>query len=122
MSPKSHPTRFYLLVFVVLGIGAALSLHLLAGWPLVWSALLAINLVAFVLWTWDKRQAIRGGWRVPEACLHTMAVLGATPASFAAMLVLRHKVRKPVFWVLYVVFTLFQIASIFYLSDRQSAS
>jgi uncharacterized membrane protein YsdA (DUF1294 family) len=122
MSSKSHPTRFFLLIFVVLGAGGALALHYLAGWPLLWSALLAINLAAYVLWAWDKRQAIRGGWRVPEAGLHVMAALGATPASFAAMLTLRHKIRKPLFWGLYVAFTLVQVAAIFYLTGRLDAA
>ena len=66
------------------------------------------------MWGWDKWQARRGGPRVPEAVLHVMAAAGATPASFAAMEVFRHKTLKRHFRILYTVLLIVQIALLLY--------
>ena len=42
--------------------------------PLVY--LLLINLVAFVAMWWDKRKARQNEWRVAEATLHILGILG----------------------------------------------
>lgn len=122
MSQRSQPSRFFLTCFAVLSGVLAVSSRLALDWPWLWSALIAVNAAAFCLWSWDKLQAVRSGWRVPEITLHTMAALGATPASFAAMLVLRHKIRKPHFWGLYVTLTVLQVAIFFYLNGRFDAA
>lgn len=114
MAHLRRPKRFFLWTFVVAAALLGAALWLWAGWAPLWAALVSINLAAYALWAWDKFQARRGGGRVPELCLHAMAALGATPASFLAMLSLRHKIRKPVFWALYVALTVAQIAAIFY--------
>jgi len=121
MSIKSHPTRFFLLLFILLAAAIGVGLWVGLAWKPLWAGLVGVNAVAPLLWIWDKNQARRGGWRVPEACLHVMAALGATPASFVSMLVLRHKIRKPVFWTLYTIFALAQFAAFFYLSGRFAA-
>lgn len=118
MSFRRHPVRSFLALFALAALGGALLLHYGASWSPLWSAVTAINVVALGLWAFDKRQAARAGQRVPEACLHAMAALGATPASFVGMLLLRHKNRKAAFWALYVVFTFLQTALIFYLKGR----
>lgn len=118
MSLRSHPTRFFLTLFAVLSALLAAALYFVANWNVWLAVLAALNLVALGIWGWDKRQAVRGGWRVPESGLHGMAALGATPASFAGMLLFRHKVNKPGFWVLYTTLTGVQVAAAFYLMGR----
>jgi len=61
------------------------------GWYGVWS------LAAFTSFAWDKLRAASGGWRVPERTLHLMTLLGGAAGSVAAMILLRHKTRKPAF-------------------------
>lgn len=122
MSLRSHPTRFFLTLFVALSLALAAALVFAASWSAWAAGIAAANLVALGIWGWDKRQAVRGGWRVPEAGLHGMAVLGATPASFAGMLLFRHKVNKPGFWVLYATLTGVQVAAALYLSGRLGSS
>ena len=92
----------------------AAPLFLLLRFKLEWhwlvSWLVAINVVALPIWFWDKRAAAReGAFRIPEWTLHTMAFVGATPASFAAMPLFRHKTLHLRFKVLYVVFLILQV-------------
>ena len=59
--------------------------------------LIAINFVAFAAFGWDKAQAERGGWRVREMTLVTLASVGGIAGALAGRAVFRHKTRKPAF-------------------------
>ena len=70
----------------------------LAGW------VLALSLLAFVVYAFDKRAArTPGARRTPERTLHLIALAGGWPGALLAQRVLRHKNRKPafqrVFWL-----------------------
>lgn len=52
---------------------------------------LAINLLTFVLYGIDKYKAKHKCWRIPEAVLLWLAVLGGSPAALVAMHLFRHK-------------------------------
>ena len=60
-------------------------------------ALVAINLWTFALFGWDKLQAEQGGWRVSEAKLLGLALLGGIGGIYAGRAVFRHKTRKQSF-------------------------
>ena len=62
-----------------------------------WSWIGALSVVDFAAAAWDKRQARRGRGRVPESTLLGLALLGGSPGLVLAMLVVRHKTRKPAF-------------------------
>jgi uncharacterized membrane protein YsdA (DUF1294 family) len=72
---------------------------------LVWHA--AASLVAVAAYALDKRAAVRGAWRIPEARLHTLSLLGGWPGALLAMRLFKHKRRKAafvrVFWLTVVV-------------------
>ena len=53
--------------------------------------LLAVNIVAFVLYGIDKYKAKRNKWRVSEAALLTVAVIGGTIGAWAGMRLWHHK-------------------------------
>ncbi|MBR0073503.1 MAG: DUF1294 domain-containing protein [Bacteroidales bacterium] len=53
----------------------------------------AINVVTFVVYGLDKWKARRGRWRIPEAALLWLAVLGGSPAALLAMWLFRHKTK-----------------------------
>ena len=82
-----------------------------------------VSLIAFGFYAYDKRQARRGGWRVSEAMLHLLSLLGGWPGAFAAQRILRHKWRKAsfmiVFWLI-VALHLTSWALAAYLSLRRS--
>ena len=70
-------------------------------------AIVVISLTTFVVYGWDKRQAIRQSRRVPEKTLHLLSALGGWPGALMAQQVFRHKNRKPsfqaVFWLIGIV-------------------
>ncbi len=55
--------------------------------------LLAVNVLAFALMGADKRQARRGGCRVPEKTLFLSALLGGSVGAILGMWTFRHKTR-----------------------------
>ena len=55
--------------------------------------LLLINALGFFLMLIDKRKAKRGRWRIPEATLMWVAVLGGSIGSLLGMYTVRHKTK-----------------------------
>ena len=47
----------------------------------------------------DKQRARKKRWRIPEATLLTVALLGGSAGCFLGMRLCRHKTRKPKFSV-----------------------
>lgn len=62
---------------------------------LIW--IVAASVLAFAAFAHDKRAAVRGERRTPEATLLMLAVVGGTPGAVAAQQLLRHKTRKEPF-------------------------
>jgi uncharacterized membrane protein YsdA (DUF1294 family) len=99
-----------------LALAIALSAILLIEFKLVvWiSWLIAINVATAIAYAYDKTAACRTPqWpRVPERALHTLAILGGTPAAFASQQILRHKTIKPSFRVWFWAIVVLQAAII----------
>lgn len=55
--------------------------------------LVLINLTAFCLMGIDKRKAVKGAFRIPEATLFTVALIGGSIGSIIGMYTFRHKTR-----------------------------
>ena len=68
------------------------------------AAYLGMSVVAVALYAADKRRAARGQWRISEATLHIVALLGGWPGALVAQHVLRHKRQKRrylvIFWLI----------------------
>ena len=64
---------------------------------------LGLSLITLIHYAWDKRQALRSGWRVPERRLHVLSLLGGWPGALIGQRWLRHKSIKTrfrvVFWL-----------------------
>lgn len=69
----------------------------------------AINVLAFVLMGVDKYKAIRRRWRIPEATLFAVAVLGGGMGGTLGMISFRHKTRH---WYFKVFFPLLAAAEL----------
>lgn len=62
---------------------------------------LLMSMICFVFYAVDKRAARLGRWRVAEAKLHLLALLGGWPGAMCAQSLLRHKTQKPGFRAAY---------------------
>lgn len=56
-----------------------------------------MSLLTFGAFYLDKRRAKLDLRRTPEKTLHTLSFLGGFPGALAAMVLVRHKNRKPMF-------------------------
>ncbi|MGA9636992.1 DUF1294 domain-containing protein [Flavobacterium sp.] len=68
---------------------------------------LLLNVLAFILTAYDKRQAIKQKRRISEKVLLSFVLFGGTIGSGLGMLTFRHKTSKPFylwkFWTIVVV-------------------
>ena len=77
-----------------------------SGLDFRWVVAYAPVISTFTYWVYarDKRRAENGEWRVPEARLHLLDLLGGWPGGFLAQRRLRHKCSKGsyqfVFWLI----------------------
>lgn len=62
---------------------------------------LAVNLIAFLAFVWDKKKAESDKWRTRESTLITLALFGPFGATIG-MLSVRHKTRKIKFKLVYL--------------------
>lgn len=114
MGPKSDPRRWFFALFLVPALALAAWLWRAQDWAPLAAWWVACNGCVLPVWAYDKWQAGRGGWRVPEATLHGIAIVGGAPASLVVMELLRHKTRKPWFRRLYWFLTTLQAAALGY--------
>ena len=72
------------------------------------------SLVTFVTYAADKRQAKKGGWRVPEVVLLFMSLLGGGLGGLLGMIIMHHKTRAEhwYFWLCNVLGVAVQVAAI----------
>ena len=86
---------------IVLAAAGAFALVAVGLKPLP-AYLAALNLVALLLYGYDKIMATTGRFRVPEGVLHLVALAGGAPGALAGQKLFRHKTRKGrfqlVFW------------------------
>ncbi|MEM9777949.1 MAG: DUF1294 domain-containing protein, partial [Chloroflexota bacterium] len=78
-----------LLLFAIPFLAAALTLSWI---PL--AIYVSASVVGFGAITLDKRFAQEDMWRIPEATLHLIELLGGWPGSGAAQQIVRHKTQK----------------------------
>ena len=55
--------------------------------------LLAINIIGFAMMGIDKSRARKRAWRIPEAHLFIVAIVGGSIGSIIGMQIFRHKTR-----------------------------
>jgi uncharacterized membrane protein YsdA (DUF1294 family) len=105
MPSKRALTRRAVLAAVVAGVVVAVALVVAAGISVIAAYVVGFGLITFLMYGYDKLQAIRGGRRVPEPALLLLSLVGGALGGWAGMLIWRHKTRHASFWVAQIVGT-----------------
>lgn len=105
------PIVFYSIAAVA-GIGLFYLFSQSVDWKPYLTWLVAWSIVAFLFYGWDKMQAVRGAWRVPEPVLHGLALVGGFVGGWAGMFLFRHKTQHVEFKLVLVFATLLHAALI----------
>lgn len=58
-----------------------------------------MSIITFLLMYIDKNRAIKGQWRIPEATLINLSILGGGIGTYMGMYIFRHKTRHPKFTI-----------------------
>ena len=77
--------------------------------------LLAVNITSFLLYGIDKYKAKKGRWRISEATLLLMAVIGGSIGAWVGMRIWHHKTMHKMFKYGIPVIIIFQVALAVYL-------
>lgn len=75
-----------------------------------------ISIVTFAIYAYDKHQAYYSKYRIPELVLIFLAIIGGAFGALMAMCLFRHKIRKPLFYIMVPLLVLF-LCVYFYLLD-----
>ena len=77
--------------------------------------LLTVNAIGFLLMTVDKYKARKNLWRIPEATLMTVAIIGGSIGSLIGMYTVRHRTKHLKFTVGIPVILVLQIAAVIWI-------
>ena len=77
--------------------------------------LLAVNITSFLLYSIDKYKAKKGRWRISEATLLLMAVIGGSIGAWVGMRIWHHKTMHKKFKYGIPVIIIFHVALAVYL-------
>ena len=77
--------------------------------------LLAVNITSFLLYGIDKYKAKKGRWRISEATLLLMAVIGGSIGAWAGMRLWHHKTKHKKFKYGIPIIIILQVALAVYL-------
>lgn len=127
MSRGTRPEVFHGAVALASTLALAALFFFAARRPTAWYALLglwfvAVNVVTFVYYAFDKARARRATGRVPESVLHGLALAGGTIGAYAGMALFRHKTVKSSFRLLFWVIAVMQgllILAVVYRASRE---
>jgi uncharacterized membrane protein YsdA (DUF1294 family) len=101
-APAFNPyTRFALVALLAVLLITYLQLLLFPAWDVVFAWLIAINIVTFVAFGYDKAVAPQGATRVPEAILLVLTLLGGCIGAMIARPLFRHKTQKMSFRLIF---------------------
>lgn len=67
--------------------------------------LVSINIITFIIYGYDKLQAIRNSKRIKEKTLIVLVIFGGHIGAILAMIICHHKINKPKFvWGIPILF------------------
>ena len=113
-APGFNPYRRFALLALLAALSITFGLLLsFPRWDVVFTWLIAINVVMFAALGYDKAAAPTGAARVPEAILLALTALGGGVGAVIGRLLFRHKTRKasfqPAFWLCVILSTVLAV-------------
>ncbi len=106
------------LIFAVwIGLGTRIG-----SYPLELSIVLAfMSLISYTQYASDKRRALRKRFRVPEARLHLVDLLGGWPGGLLAQRRFQHKTSKTRFQIIFILTVFLNIAILVHIAAEPGA-
>ncbi|GAF73666.1 unnamed protein product [marine sediment metagenome] len=114
----NRPKRYYSLLALILVAVLCAALICFAKLHILWSCLISITMVTFLIYGFDKHQAKTNAPRIPEIVLHLLALTGGTLGALTGQLTFRHKTRKTKFQIIFWLIAIAQAITIFLLKDH----
>jgi uncharacterized membrane protein YsdA (DUF1294 family)/cold shock CspA family protein len=111
-------SRWPLLLIVVFSIALAVAFALKKVPLYVIAAYAVISLFTFISYWLDKRKAQAGLWRIPEANLQLLSLIGGWPGALLAQSYLRHKSKKRAFLAVFWLTVLVNLAALSWLAKQ----
>ena len=99
-----------LIVLIFLIFSFYLNIHPYLNW------LIACNIITFILYGFDKLNAINKFNRVPEAILHLLTMIGGFAGGWLGLIIFRHKINKMSFIFILIVFSLLHLTILYKLN------
>lgn len=111
-------SRWPVLLVVVFSAVLAVALALEKLPLYVIAAYAFISLFTFISYWLDKRKARAGRWRIPEANLQLLSLIGGWPGALLAQSYLRHKSKKRAFLTVFWLTVLVNLAVLSWVAGR----
>ncbi len=77
-----------------------------------------INIFTFLAYGKDKSAAKKRTWRIPEAHLHTLELLGGTIGAICGQKIFHHKNKKKSYMATFTFTIIIQLTAIFYILNK----
>lgn len=106
------PVQYFSGIAAILALVGIIWLTQKTGWSLWTTGLIAINLTTFAFYGFDKTAAKMNWFRIPEAVLHLLELVGGSPAAYVAQRYLRHKSAKQSFQRIFYTIVGLQVVSL----------
>jgi len=116
MRVKRKITRWPMLLVAVFTTALAVALVLERLSLYIIAAYAIVSLVTFISYWLDKRNAQAGRWRIPEAHLQLLSLLGGWPGALLGQNYLRHKSKKRAFLTVFWLTVLVNLAGLSWLA------
>lgn len=82
--------------------------------PIIFYCFLALNLLTFIIYGIDKLKAKNAKWRISEATLIVLAVIGGSIGAWLGLQVWRHKTQHKKFYIGIPVILILQVVATIY--------
>jgi uncharacterized membrane protein YsdA (DUF1294 family) len=82
--------------------------------PIIFYCFLALNLLTFIIYGIDKLKAKNAKWRISEATLILLAVIGGSIGAWLGLQVWRHKTQHKKFYIGIPVIIILQVVATIY--------